>query len=96
MKLRYQYIVCYDIEDNKKRKKITDLLLDLGLRRIQKSVFWGFLSAAEISGIYNEAHTLLAKADRLLITPVNTRSKNNYYIGHAPDEFLDWQSHESI
>lgn len=42
-----RYLVCYDIADNRKRKKYADALKDLGLIPIQKSVFYGDLKPPE-------------------------------------------------
>lgn len=42
-----RYLVCYDIADNRKRKKFSDALKDLGLIPIQKSVFYGDLKPPE-------------------------------------------------
>ena len=39
-----RYLVCYDIVDNKKRKKFADFLKDLGLIPLQKSVFYRYES----------------------------------------------------
>jgi len=38
------YLVCYDITDNKLRKKIADRLFYYGLARAQFSVFIGFVN----------------------------------------------------
>lgn len=35
------YLICYDIENNRMRKKISDRLLADGLQRVQLSVFVG-------------------------------------------------------
>ena len=53
------YLVCYDIEDNKVRKKFFDELKDLGLVPIQKSVFWGQLCQAEFNSLKRLAHDKL-------------------------------------
>jgi len=37
------YLICYDIEQDRKRKKIADKLIEYGLERIQYSVFAGCL-----------------------------------------------------
>jgi CRISPR-associated endonuclease Cas2 len=42
-----QIIVSYDIEDNKNRKKLFEELKDIGLKPIQKSVFWGYVLSSE-------------------------------------------------
>ncbi len=38
------HLVCYDIENDRKRKKIADKLLEYGLERVQYSVFMGVFS----------------------------------------------------
>lgn len=96
LQLRSQYLVCYDIADNRSRAKVADSLLNLGLLHIQKSVFWGFLSVAEINSIIAGADELLESADKLLVTPVNTRNKNTRYLGHHGGTFTDWRDHASI
>ncbi|MCT7468282.1 CRISPR-associated endonuclease Cas2 [Aliarcobacter cryaerophilus] len=40
MAIFYEVLVSYDIEDNKNRKKLFEVLKDMGLNSIQKSVFW--------------------------------------------------------
>lgn len=57
--LYVKYLVCYDIVDNKRRKKFIDALEDLGLIRIQYSVFYGDLKPAEAKALVRSASTLL-------------------------------------
>jgi CRISPR-associated protein Cas2 len=52
------YLVCYDIENNKKRAKLFKDLKSLGLYPIQKSVFFGQLNRAELNSL-----SRLAKKD---------------------------------
>jgi CRISPR-associated protein Cas2 len=47
MALYTQVIVSYDVADTKKRNKLFGELKDLGLKPIQKSVFWGYLLPSE-------------------------------------------------
>ena len=42
-----QIVVSYDIEENKDRKKLFEELKDLGMKPIQKSVFWGYVLPSE-------------------------------------------------
>jgi len=42
-----QVIVSYDIENNKNRTKLFEELKDIGLKPIQKSVFWGYVLLSE-------------------------------------------------
>ena len=42
------YLVSYDMSNNKNRKKISDYLLEKGFLRIQKSVFLGEIVKTKI------------------------------------------------
>ena len=95
-RLRSEYLICYDIRDNKIRKKIANLLLDLGLRDIQRSVYWGFLSRGETRAILREGKRLIQDMDKLLITPVSMQNREKKHVGHEDDEFRDWSVHGSI
>jgi len=59
MALYHKYLVCYDIECNKARKKFFDELKGLGLMPLQKSVFWGQLNRAEYSALQRMAREKL-------------------------------------
>ena len=96
MRLRSQYLVCYDIGKNNSRSKVADLLLDFGLYHIQNSVFWGYLTKAEVNSIIVKSKDLLESADRLLIAPVNIHNKQTRYLGHRANSFIDWKEHTSI
>lgn len=54
-----KYLVCYDIQDNKVRKKFSDALKDLGLMRMQESVFYGDIKYAEIRALIRTANEML-------------------------------------
>ena len=60
-KLFQPWLVCYDIEDNKTRRRLFDALKDLGMIALQESVFWGNLNQAELRAMQREAHELLDK-----------------------------------
>lgn len=64
MKLFFEVIVSYDIEDDKRRKKLFEELKDLGLVPIQKSVFWGHLKVAEIKILPNLFKKYCVKGDK--------------------------------
>lgn len=57
--LYVKYLVCYDIVSDKVRKKFTDALEDLGLVRLQYSVFYGDLNSAESRSLARTANELL-------------------------------------
>jgi CRISPR-associated protein Cas2 len=60
------YLVCYDIEDNKKRRNFFRSLKDIGMVPLQKSVFWGELTQAEYQSMQRTAHdTLNPKTDKI-------------------------------
>ena len=49
--LRHEYLISYDIVDNKIRTYVFKELEKYGLKPAQKSVFWGYLTLAELNGI---------------------------------------------
>ena len=57
------YLVCYDIVDNKRRKRFSDALKDLGMVPMQKSVFYGDLKGAEVSALARLASDDLDEAE---------------------------------
>jgi len=56
------YLITYDIEDNKRRKKISDLLEGYG-KRVNYSVFEFYLSKKELKEIVTEAKKILNKKE---------------------------------
>lgn len=50
----HEVVVCYDIADGRLRQKLADALLDIGLIRLQQSVFWGRLRPADEKSIARE------------------------------------------
>jgi CRISPR-associated protein Cas2 len=70
-KLYNENLVCYDVQDNKKRKKLFDTLKDIGLTSIQESVFWGYLNKAEETAVQRAFKKILdPKGDRAFIARV--------------------------
>lgn len=59
MSIYTKYLVCYDVSDNKRRKKFSDSLKDLGLVPMQKSVFYGDLKPAEVNALARWAKEVL-------------------------------------
>ena len=49
-----EFLVCYDIADDKMRNRFFNRMKDLGLFNIQDSVFWGYLNSAEEKAVYRE------------------------------------------
>lgn len=52
-------IVCYDIEDDKARNRISKSLFDFGLKRVQKSVFEGELDRRKFPKLQQRLHKLI-------------------------------------
>lgn len=94
MKLRQEYLVVYDIESNKSRLSIYKKLLAYGLKSVQKSVFWGYLTLAEKNAIARLLNNALDKTDKAFMTHVSMQRKSfSYKIGHHDDDFKDWEEH---
>ena len=90
--LRQEYLIGYDIEDNKIRVGVFKELQKYGLRSIQKSIFWGYLTLAELQGIKRYLSTCLEKTDRIFITHTNFNGRGqSYFIGHNVEDFRDWE-----
>ncbi len=93
-----KYLVCYDIEDTKKRKKFSDFLSDIGLVRLQYSVFYGDLINAEIKALERESKKLLdEKTDKCIWFPCQISP--NYLkkcIGYNSFEYIEPDGHAFI
>lgn len=78
------YLISYDIECNKKRKKVSDRLIQYGLTRIQYSVFMGFATVIVMKKLKVELSQFFEKEtnDQLLILPINKSDlKKRYNFG---------------
>lgn len=90
--LRQEYLVSYDVENNKTRTRIFKELNKYGLKSVQKSVFWGYLTRAELEAIKRYLNKSLKKTDRAFITHTNFNGRGqSYSIGHRKDDFSDWE-----
>lgn len=63
-------LVSYDIKDDKKRTKLSNGLLNIGMKRVQASVFWGELSSAGLLEANSLIRSLTSKEDKGLIIPL--------------------------
>ena len=61
------YLVSYDMSNNKNRKKISDYLLEKGFLRIQKSVFLGEIVKTKIEDILENICLFLDKEEESLV-----------------------------
>ena len=99
--LRQEYLICYDVEDNKTRTRIYKELCKYGLLAVQKSVFWGYLTFAELNSIQRYLLEKLgnppANADKAFITHSNFNGRGqSFFVGHAPTDFRDWEEFSVI
>lgn len=64
------YIVSYDIESDKNRKKVAEVLLEYGVR-VQYSVFECLLKKNELPELYDKIKPLISeKTDSVIFCPV--------------------------
>ncbi|ABK89650.1 CRISPR-associated endonuclease Cas2 [Francisella tularensis] len=97
MQLRKEYLIAYDIEDNKTRTIIYKQLLAYGLKAVQKSVFWGYVSIAELNAIKRLFDSSLTISDKVFITRVNMHEqKLDYSFGYDDKTFKDWDEYGHI
>ena len=95
--LRKEYLISYDIEDNKTRNVIFKELGRYGLKPTQKSVFWGYLTLAELTAVKRFLNNSLKENDKVFITHTNfNRRGESYFIGHKKEDFSDWKETEVI
>ncbi len=90
--LRQEYLVSYDVEDNKIRTRVFKELGKHGLKAVQKSVFWGYLTLAELETVKRYLNDSLNKMDRAFITHTNFNGRGqSYFVGHQKEDFKDWE-----
>jgi len=95
--LRQEYLVSYDVEDNKVRGRVFKELGKHGLKPVQKSVFWGFLTVAELGAIKRYLHESLEKTDKAFVTRANFNGRGqSYFVGHQRHDFSDWKETDVI
>ncbi len=64
------YLITYDISNNKKRNALIDLLKTSGFYRVQYSVFAGSTTKEGVIKIKTFAVKLLDKNDKIIILPI--------------------------
>jgi CRISPR-associated protein Cas2 len=65
-----RYLIAYDISDNKVRRKFSKHLRQLGMKRIQQSVFVGKIKKKEKENLYQKLLLRIdTLTDRLLVLP---------------------------
>ena len=95
--LRQEYLISYDVENNRIRTRIFKELGKYGLKAVQKSVFWGYLTPAEVEAIKRSLKTSLEKTDKVFITHTNFNGRGqSFFIGHDAEDFRDWKENDVI
>lgn len=88
---KMDYLIAYDIEDNKNRSKVFEMLKDFGLRAVQKSVFFGELSNAEKIEIKIFLSKYCDKNDKVIITKFDLKFED--LIGYEKSDFEKLEFH---
>lgn len=88
-------VVTYDISDNTSRLYLIKKLQYFGLRRLQKSVFIGYLEAKERLDLAENLETYLSKdSDSIVIFPLCESCKNSILLvgdAHIPQNDLTYR-----
>lgn len=70
------YFVVYDISDDRIRERISEFLKNYGLKRIQKSAFFGCISNESLTEISKFMSSTIA-TDSVLLIPLCLRDVKN-------------------
>lgn len=90
-------VVAYDIENNKDRKKMFDGLKDIGLRPIQKSVFWGKISIAEERAVRRLFDEFLEQGDRAFVIRSNLyEAVSERSVGYRSSDFVSNKNYDYV
>jgi len=93
-----EVLVCYDIADNKRRRKLVKELKDLGLLNVQESVFWGRIVYAEFKAVRNLFEKLLKKEEdkAFLIRCDLSKQVGNQSFGYPDKSMFEEKEYEII
>lgn len=76
----------YDISGNKKRNRISKILIENGLYRIQLSVFFGKINKSQFDSIICEVEEIIEPTDKFYALPIEKTSlKKGKFLGQAFD-----------
>ena len=74
------YLLSYDISDDKSRKRVSDYLIEKGFLRIQNSVFLGEIHITKIDDILENICLLVNKdEDSIFCVPINKEDYENIF-----------------
>ena len=88
------FLVFYDIENDALRLKLSNLLISVGLERIQHSVFVGMLSTQTLDLLTNKTKIILASVEKnsysFVILPLSKSAlKNALQFGISRTQITD-------
>ena len=72
------YLLSYDISNDKSRKRVSDYLIEKGFLRIQNSVFLGEIHITKIDDIL-ENICLIVDEDSIFCVPINKEDYENIF-----------------
>ena len=98
MKLRQEFLVIYDISNNKARTSLYNALLAYGLFPLQKSMFWGKLTKSEKNSILRHLKEIMEESDKAIIIPskIDKKDPRTHLLGYEDEDFADWKDNEVI
>ena len=74
------YLLSYDISNDKSRKRVSDYLIEKGFLRIQNSVFLGEIHVTKIDDILENICLLVNKdEDSIFCVPINKEDYKNIF-----------------
>ncbi|WP_339001256.1 CRISPR-associated endonuclease Cas2 [Fusobacterium animalis] len=74
------YLLSYDISDDKSRKRVSDYLVEKGFFRIQNSVFLGEIHITKIGDILENICLLVDEdEDSIFCVPINKEDYENIF-----------------
>ncbi len=95
MEQKFWYVVCYDITEPKRWRKVYKLLHGYG-RRLQYSIFRCRLTARGMEKLRWELETLLAAEDRLLILTLCDACEHRTASHNRPESWIGESSSFTI
>lgn len=96
--LLHEVLVCYDVSNDKTRKKLRNRLKDLGLEPVQLSVMWGFISMAEERAVRQTFQEMLKKGeDKAFLARSNLVGRGPEVVfGYEKEEFSEPKPYEVV
>jgi len=89
-----QFIVAYDISDDRRRERVARVLTKFGLR-IQKSVFIAVLDRTEHQSLRRELGAILRRCDTVEMFPIDARLSDLHVSWNSePSQIASVQTYE--